>query len=100
MGLGMDSRKVLRAAYERCTGELNDVEKGLLARVAGVGEEMVEMFWEDLDVRRRSVMGMRVVIARKEVERGREERLKEMERGRRERLKEMRRSDEEWMVIN
>ena len=72
-GNGGEARTIKR-------GELNAAEIRLLAQVTGTGRETIEMFWDDMNVRRRAWGGLCTVVARREIERMRAE--KEMRRTR------------------
>lgn len=67
-----ENRAFLRSAYER-SPDINLAEKRMLARATRLGLETIEMFWEDMNVRRRAYMGMRQFVAARELEKVREE---------------------------
>jgi hypothetical protein len=79
LNLSPETRRFLRSVFER-SPELNLAEKRMLARATRLGVETVEMFWEDMHVRRRAWWGMRAFVRAREVERIREEKAQE-ERG-------------------
>jgi hypothetical protein len=81
LNLSPETRRFLRSVFER-SPELNLAEKRMLARATRLGVETVEMFWEDMHVRRRAWWGMRAFVRAREMERIKEEKAQE-ERGKR-----------------
>lgn len=86
LGLTPENRTFLLGVYER-QAVLNLAEKRMLAMSTRLGLETVEMFWEDMDLKRQAYVGMKKFVAAREVEAMRaEKRDKEWKRQRDEML--------------
>jgi hypothetical protein len=69
LGFNPESRGLLREAYQAQTGCVSASEIGWLARVLRVDVEVVRMWWEEEDERRKGEVGLRVWAAAREGER-------------------------------
>lgn len=86
LSLTPENRTFLLHVYER-QPVLNLAEKRILAMSTRLGLETIEMFWEDMDLKREAYVGMRKFVAAREVEGMRaEKRDKEWKRQRDEML--------------
>lgn len=76
LNISPETRRFLRSVYER-KAVLNLAEKRMLARATRLGLETLELFWDDMAVRRRAWEGMQRFVAARELERLREEKAAE-----------------------
>lgn len=67
LGLTPENRSFLLQVYEK-TPTLNVAEKRLLAMSTRLSLETVEMFWGDMDLKRGAYVGMRKLVAARELE--------------------------------
>ena len=79
LSLTPETRTFLRGVYDEYP-DLNLAEKRMLARNTRLGLESIDMFWEDMHLKRRAYQGMKLFIVARELEQVNEEKRAEEER--------------------
>jgi hypothetical protein len=86
LGLTPEDRRFLLSVYEK-HAVLNIAEKRLLAMSCWIDVETVRMFWDDMDLKREAWSGMRKLVAARELEGMRAEKLDVKLKGQRDEMR-------------
>ncbi|KAK6379390.1 hypothetical protein LTS17_006308 [Exophiala oligosperma] len=75
LGLTPETRSFLRSAFVSMRSQPNAAETRLLSQACQIGEDSVNIFWEDFNASRRGHTAMRIFMTAREIEKSKEARI-------------------------